>query len=168
MANRAGRGTKPGRQEGNEAFHVFRNVRGVAPPLREGLDPVWPGGGVVDRAEHEMKSPEHFVARELGQAFAKRVDKLAARGVEILGDKLVGRPSRGLPPCALFDHRNCSTGTRRRVNGVKTASPDGKTGAGFLGPCRAMTVPRHGFSWERGGFNGALFRGSWRVGYGAI
>jgi len=30
------------------------------------------------------------------------------------------------------------------------------------------TVPRHGFSWERGRFNGALFRGSWRVGYGVI
>ena len=77
------------RWERNEVLQVFRNVRGVAPPLREGLDPVRAGGGVVDRAEHEMKSPEHFVARELGQAFAKRVDKLAARGVEILGDKLV-------------------------------------------------------------------------------
>jgi hypothetical protein len=36
-----------------------------------------------------MKSPEQFVARELGQAFAKRVDKLGTRGVEILGDKVV-------------------------------------------------------------------------------
>ena len=78
FANRVGRGAKPGRQEGNEVLHVFRNVRRVAPPLREGLDPVRAGGGVVDRAEHEMKSPEHFVARELGQAFAKRVDKLAS------------------------------------------------------------------------------------------
>ena len=34
------------------------------------------GGAIVDCAEHEMKSPEHFVARELGQAFTKRVDKL--------------------------------------------------------------------------------------------
>jgi hypothetical protein len=38
---------------------------------------------------------------------------------------------------------------------------------------RALTgnepaVPRHGFSWERGRFNGALFRGNWRVGYGVI
>jgi hypothetical protein len=57
--------------------------------IREGLDPVRAGGRVVDRAEHEMKSPEHFVTREFGQAFAKRVDKLATRGVEILGHKLV-------------------------------------------------------------------------------
>jgi len=28
------------------------------------------------------------------------------------------------------------------------------------------TVPRLGFSWERGRFSGALFRGSWHVGYG--
>jgi hypothetical protein len=32
----------------------------------------------------------------------------------------------------------------------------------------ARSVPRHRFSWERGRFNGALFRGSWRVGYGVI
>jgi hypothetical protein len=31
-----------------------------------------------------------------------------------------------------------------------------------------LVVPRHGFSWERGRFSGALFRGNWRVGYGAI
>src|SRR5258708_18385677 len=31
-----------------------------------------------------------------------------------------------------------------------------------------LAVPRLGFSWERGRFNGALFRGSWRVGYGVI
>ena len=85
----ADRGTKPCRQEGDKVLHVLRSVRGVAPPLREGLDSVRTGGGVVDRAEHEMKAPKHFVARELGQAFAKRVDKLGARGVEILGDKLV-------------------------------------------------------------------------------
>ena len=29
-------------------------------------------------------------------------------------------------------------------------------------------VPRHGFSWERGMFSGALFRGNWRVNYGVI
>jgi hypothetical protein len=29
-------------------------------------------------------------------------------------------------------------------------------------------VPRHGFSWERGMFSGALFRGNWHVGYGVI
>jgi FRG domain len=27
-------------------------------------------------------------------------------------------------------------------------------------------VPRHGSSWKRGRFSGALFRGNWRVGYG--
>jgi hypothetical protein len=32
----------------------------------------------------------------------------------------------------------------------------------------SLAVPRHGFSWERGRFNGALFRGNWRVGYGVI
>jgi hypothetical protein len=101
LADWAGRGTKPGRQEGNEVFHVFRNVRRVAPPLRKGLDPVRAGGGVIDRAEHEMKSPEHFVARELGQAFAKRIDKLAARGVEILGDKLVEQ-------FGIFRGQNCA------------------------------------------------------------
>jgi hypothetical protein len=31
-----------------------------------------------------------------------------------------------------------------------------------------MAVPRHGISWERGRFSGALFRGSWHVGYGVI
>ena len=67
LADWADRGTKPGRQERNEVLDVFRNVRGVAPPLREGLDPVRAGGGVVDRAEHEMKPPEHFIARDLGQ-----------------------------------------------------------------------------------------------------
>jgi hypothetical protein len=36
-----------------------------------------------------MKPPEHFVARELGQTFAKRVDKLGTGGVKILGDKLL-------------------------------------------------------------------------------
>jgi hypothetical protein len=66
LADRARQGSKPGRQERNEMLHVLRNVRRVAPPLREGIDPVQAGGGVVDRAEHEMKSPEHFVARELG------------------------------------------------------------------------------------------------------
>ena len=30
------------------------------------------------------------------------------------------------------------------------------------------TVPRLGFSWERGRFWGALFRGNWHVGYGVI
>jgi hypothetical protein len=29
-------------------------------------------------------------------------------------------------------------------------------------------VPRRGFSWERGRFNGALFRANWRVGYGVV
>jgi CBS domain containing-hemolysin-like protein len=29
-------------------------------------------------------------------------------------------------------------------------------------------VPRLGFSWERGRFSGALFRGNWHVGYGVI
>jgi hypothetical protein len=29
-------------------------------------------------------------------------------------------------------------------------------------------VPRHGFSWERGMFSGAFFRGNWRVNYGVI
>ena len=33
---------------------------------------------------------------------------------------------------------------------------------------REPIVPRHGFSWERGRFRGALFRGDWRVGYGII
>lgn len=89
MVDRAGRGTKPCRQEGNEVFNVFRSARGVALPLREGLDSARTGGGIVDRAEHKMKPPEYFVARELGQAFAKRVDKLGTRGVEILGHKLV-------------------------------------------------------------------------------
>ena len=39
-----------------------------------------------------------------------------------------------------------------------------------LSPFRhlAKTVPRHAFSWERGRFSGALFRGNWRVGYGVI
>jgi hypothetical protein len=32
----------------------------------------------------------------------------------------------------------------------------------------AIPVPRHGFSWERGRFSDALFRGNWRVGYGVI
>ena len=89
MADRGGWGTKPCRQEGNEMFNVFRSARGVAPSLREGLDSVRTGGGIVDRAEHKMKPPEYFVARELGQAFAKRIDKLGTRGVEILRDKLV-------------------------------------------------------------------------------
>jgi hypothetical protein len=31
-----------------------------------------------------------------------------------------------------------------------------------------IPVPRHGFSWERGMFSGALFRGNWRVNYGVI
>ena len=101
MTDWAGRGTKPGRQEGNKMFHVFRNVCRVASPLREGFNPVRPGGRVVDRAEHEMKSPEHFITREFGQAFAKRVDKLATRGVEILGDKLVEQ-------LGIFRGQNCA------------------------------------------------------------
>ena len=32
----------------------------------------------------------------------------------------------------------------------------------------ASGVPRHGFSWERGMFRDALFRGNWRVDYGVI
>jgi len=32
----------------------------------------------------------------------------------------------------------------------------------------SQDVPRHDFSWERGRFSGALFRGKWRVGYGII
>ena len=31
-----------------------------------------------------------------------------------------------------------------------------------------LRVPRHGFSWERGMFRDALFRGNWRVDYGVI
>jgi hypothetical protein len=31
-----------------------------------------------------------------------------------------------------------------------------------------LVVPRRGFSWERGMFSGALFRGNWRVNYGVI
>ena len=31
-----------------------------------------------------------------------------------------------------------------------------------------ISVPRHSFSWERGMFSGALFRGNWRVNYGVI
>ena len=31
-----------------------------------------------------------------------------------------------------------------------------------------LVVPRRGFSWKRGRFSGALFRGNWRVGYGVI
>ena len=89
MADRSGWGTKPCPQEGNEVFNVFRSARGVAPSLREGLDSVRTGGGIVDRAEHKMKPPEYFVARELGEAFAERVDKLGTRRVEILGNKLV-------------------------------------------------------------------------------
>jgi putative transposase len=33
---------------------------------------------------------------------------------------------------------------------------------------RLYLVPRLGFSWERGRFSGALFRGNWHVGYGVI
>jgi hypothetical protein len=32
----------------------------------------------------------------------------------------------------------------------------------------AQSVPRRGFSWELGRFNGALFRANWRVGYGVV
>ena len=39
---------------------------------------------------------------------------------------------------------------------------------GLKGFPEAISVPRHGFSWERGRFSGALFRGNWRVGYGVI
>ena len=84
-----GRSTKPGCQEGNKVFQVFGNIPRVAPSLREGLDSVGTSSGVVDRAEHEMKPPEHFVACDFGQAFAKRVDKRGAREVKILGDQLV-------------------------------------------------------------------------------
>jgi hypothetical protein len=77
-------------------IQVLRNARGVAPPLREGPDPVRAGGGVVDRAEHKMKSPEHFVTRELGQAFAKRVDKLGfGCGDELFARLILCVPFRG-------------------------------------------------------------------------
>ena len=72
----ADRGAEPGSQEWNEVLHGFRNARGVTPPPRKSLDPMRAGGAIVDCAEYEMKSPEHFVARELGQTFTKRVDKL--------------------------------------------------------------------------------------------
>jgi hypothetical protein len=39
--------------------------------------------------------------------------------------------------------------------------------SGSLSTCDHV-VPRHGFSWERGRFRGALFRGNWHVGYGVI
>ena len=66
LADGTDRRTKPGREERNKVLHVFRSVRGVATPLRKGLDPVRSGGRIVDCAKHEMKPPEYFVARELG------------------------------------------------------------------------------------------------------
>jgi transposase-like protein len=38
----------------------------------------------------------------------------------------------------------------------------------FISSYQSKFVPRLGFSWERGRFSEALFRGSWRVGHGAI
>jgi hypothetical protein len=49
--------------------------------------------------------------------------------------------------------------------------PAGKENADPLeahGTHCGMVVPRRGFSWERGRFNGALFRANWRVGYGVV
>ena len=39
-------------------------------------------------------------------------------------------------------------------------------GAGFENV--VIDVPRHGVSWKRSRFGGALFRGNWHVGYGVI
>jgi hypothetical protein len=39
---------------------------------------------------------------------------------------------------------------------------------GSAGIDNQSAVPRLGFSWERGRFSGALFRGNWHVGYGVI
>jgi hypothetical protein len=38
----------------------------------------------------------------------------------------------------------------------------------FFDAVKLNSVPRHGFSWQRGRSSDALFRGNWRVWYGII
>jgi hypothetical protein len=42
------------------------------------MDAMWTGGGVVDRAEEEVKSPAHIRAGEMRQHLAKRIDERGA------------------------------------------------------------------------------------------
>ena len=50
----------------------FLEVARIAASARERLDALRAAGRVVNRAEHEVESPQDLVRRELRQAFAQR------------------------------------------------------------------------------------------------
>ena len=59
--------------------------------------------------------------------------------------------------------------TRRETTAIKVwVTPAEKAAITVKADAYSLSVPRHGFSWERGRFSVALFRGSWHVGHGII